>query len=333
MRHRATLVSMTAPTTPSRQADRFVAMLADVPRISHRARAMALRISLSRSCSEMRLAAGMFVDLASVLDASSGLPCVVARLCEGARVAGEDSVLPWNLAARIGGGRAALHAFALRLAASPASRRACTSLVAGPEHASLGRTARVSFADASKRVASDELSLRFVKSEVTAAGLIPAATDNTLLHASLPDSVMLPELPIAEFVRSAEVALCLRADTLRAGHQELRRVFTRLLCAGSATATILSDPVSEAGASPMHDPTLADSAVDGIVSGLYDFVSAVRKAHAAYPAIFVDGADAATVVSGHTAAGGDLRSPAQTPLATRRTFPVVVTASSMARFR
>ena len=286
----------------------------------------------------------MFVDLASVLDASSSLPCVVARLCDGARVAGEDSVLPWNLTARIGGGRAALHAFALRLAASPASRRACASLVTGPEHASLGRTARVSFADALKRVASDELSLRLVRSEVTAAGLLPATTDSSLLRASSSDSLMLPELPIAEFVRSAEAALCLSADTLRAGHQELRSVFTRLLCAGSATASVLSDRVSEeclplacdAVTSPMYDPRLADSAVDGIISGLYDFVSAVRKAHAAYPAIFVDGTDATTVVSGHAAVGADPlapRSPAQTPLATRRTFPVVVTASSMARFR
>lgn len=318
---------------------------------------MSLRISLPAILGELQLAVGVLSSVAAVLE-SSALRCIVAQLSNDDSAVGAARVLPWQLAAKVQGGRSALQSFALRLAVAPACRDASAQLAAGPEHAILARAMKVRLADVTTRLASAAASLRFIEAEVASAGLAEAAgADNRRLDEAASSALARPESSISDFLRAAAAALQTDAAALESSQRELRAAIDGLVYVASSSSLPPpgGDDVHESaiGCAPTLRAALVPSSfpLDQVVSGVYDVISTARKAIAAHPTLFslrpgeATAAIAAILERGGTpngrlavvssspreAQGSAGSSLAAAPV--RRSFPVVVTASTMTKFR
>lgn len=345
-----------------------MAMLAAIPRVVQRTRAMALCLSLPASIVDLQQAVGVLSDVALVLQGSSTLRCIVAQLRGDCDSAGMVSTLPWLLVAKVQGGRSALQTFALRLAATPASRAAAAHLATGPEYGSLGRASRVRLDEVPARLASAGASLRFIQAEVESAGLLQAHAAiidvPSVGHSAVASScVKQPEPSITNFLYTATAALETAAVALERAQCGLRSAIDGLLSATSSDDagprerdrdTVSDESVVGGLSLSVGVSTPAPALVDQVVSGMYDVTATVRKAVAAHPAFFSSLPDEASAAMAAMTAGtctppqvprlnpthagppeSAQNSPslplAGTPI--RRSFPVVVTTSAMARFR
>jgi hypothetical protein len=345
-------------------------MLSRIPRVAHRARALFQRATLPERIYELTQIVESAAESAKVIKSSCSLKTISHYLCslpstgKGLTCQTDGSVkeevsVPWRIAADVPQGRTALLALASRLSATLECRSATTQLAtaSAPEFASLVRVCKLSLTTFPTHLNALSTSIAQLTAEAAAAGITgdsicppsgilagPRASVIDFLHSARSAHAAAVEAvdDMMQLFREAVAVLHPPLGSSLAGQEWLRTgLHFDANCKSLPSSFIVATTVSEATCASEHSLETKPSemptsvTIDSVVSGLLGLVISVRKAYAASPSMFDVGLVATSgggsrVVHAGGGASGFLGS---TTTGGVRRHPVVVTSTSLARFR